>query len=104
MEINVLERIYTMKITPIQKVNFTAYSPKDINNLKNYTLKHKQGALCDLYKKFDVALIDTFKMTNRIEVPKFTQNWKVGERAESQIVHKVSTARPKGGFYSKVGR
>ena len=92
-----------MQITPIQKTSFTSYNPKDAHKLKDYTLKYKQGALCDLYKKFDFALVDTFKKTKRIETPNNTHNWKLGERAEKILTHSVHSARPKGGYYSKVG-
>ena len=103
MEINILERIYTMLITPVQNINFTAYKPKDVNKLKDYTLQKKQGSLYDLYKKFDVALVDTFKLTERIEVPKHTQNWKLGVRAEAPFIKGNAYKQLRGARYSKVG-
>ena len=91
-----------MKLTPIQNTNFTGYGPKDVSKLRGHILKQKQGALCDLYKKFDVNLVNNFVMTKRIDVAKFSQNWKLGEFAETPVVQHVLKVI-KGGRFSKVG-
>lgn len=86
-----------MQITPIQTTNFNGYRPTDIKKLSAYTIEKKQGSLFDLYRKFDSSLIDMFEKSGKISVPKFTQNWKLGQNLNHTVTTK--TNQPKGAFF-----